>query len=534
MLTIHEFRQLPEYFISQAERLCADLMYGFEPDFSLSKLKDEMTNTNPGYSFVTHPSNGLDNGFRQLLTHACAHSGSFSALSGHGRWNWFAVKQYLKVTKDLEEVFSGGLLTSCGQAPRLRELVSLECENSPTAMRGLYLRNGSVIYIIKHHKAKRTTNHEFNVVRFLPARLGVVAVTYLAYVRRVASILRRELDDHTRVPLLAQDTRLLFHTHGKIWPATRITAVLTAATRHLWKQGINSQRYRQVAIGITEKHVREVFTPFNKYDDYSNTADRNAVFAWQSGHRPTQRGTTYGLDGAFPHQLQPSLLRVYEWASTRWHEFICQASKVDSKPNDSRRPTNSQKATSIVAAPSILPDGSIQQEYQFSHGKVSEIHQPMQSHTVIKRSILHANTDTSPLCIGGVASILPVHKVIVCLHCKAGIMPGVGTESHFRHKHQLAGDKLKDVLKLSSRWQLLDPSTVPTPDDGSAPIPELLLRPGYKCSLCLFMTTNRGQISRHNRVEHKTAPQKPEAWEEVYLQTFMTQKYTRYWTVTLG
>lgn len=234
ILTMHEFRQLPEYFLSRAESICSNLMHGFEPGFSLTNLKDEMANTNPGYSFVTHPSNGLENGFKQLLTHACAHNGSLSALSGHGRWNWFAVKQYLKGTKDLEEMFSGGLSTSCGQAPRLRELVSLECENSATSMRGLYIWNGSVIYIIKHHKAKRTTNHEFNVVRFLPARLGVVAVKYLAYIRRVASILRRELDDHTKVPSPTQDTRLLFHTHGKMWPASRITAVLNAATRHLW------------------------------------------------------------------------------------------------------------------------------------------------------------------------------------------------------------------------------------------------------------------------------------------------------------
>ncbi|KAF1808266.1 hypothetical protein P152DRAFT_228565 [Eremomyces bilateralis CBS 781.70] len=34
------------------------------------------------------------------------------------------------------------------------------------------------------------------------------------------------------------------------------------------------------------------------------------AFAWQSGHRPVQRGITYGLDGAFPDTLQPVLLRV--------------------------------------------------------------------------------------------------------------------------------------------------------------------------------------------------------------------------------
>jgi hypothetical protein len=53
----------------------------------------------------------------------------------------------------------------------------------------------------------------------------------------------------------------------------------------------------------------------------------NVAYAWQSGHRPLQRANTYGLDGAFPTHLQPSLLRVYEWVSTRWHEFLIQPSK---------------------------------------------------------------------------------------------------------------------------------------------------------------------------------------------------------------
>ena len=51
------------------------------------------------------------------------------------------------------------------------------------------------------------------------------------------------------------------------------------------------------------------------------------VFAWQSGHRPLQRGTVYGLDGAYPSNLQPQLLRAFEWASVKWHEFLRQPSK---------------------------------------------------------------------------------------------------------------------------------------------------------------------------------------------------------------
>lgn len=94
-----------------------------------------------------------------------------------------------------------------------------------------------------------------------------------------------------------------------------------------WGTAAGLALYRLVSIGIAEKHVREVIEPRNIFDDRSADADLNAALAWQSAHRPLQRGVTYGLDGAYPSRLQPLLLRAYEWASTRWHEFLHQPSK---------------------------------------------------------------------------------------------------------------------------------------------------------------------------------------------------------------
>ena len=62
--------------------------------------------------------------------------------------------------------------------------------------------------------------------------------------------------------------------------------------------------------------------PFNRCDDKSADADIEVAFAWQSGHRPNQRGTNYGIDAAYPDSLQPALLRVYQWASREWHCFL--------------------------------------------------------------------------------------------------------------------------------------------------------------------------------------------------------------------
>lgn len=173
-------------------------------------------------------------------------------------------------------------------------------------------------YIVRTHKAKRSTNREFYVVRFLPGRLGKVAYLYLVWIRGFAALLRREQLGYSADDLKERPpNHRLFSTDGQTWESGRLTLVLKKATTKAWGRAINVQVYRQITIGVTEKHVREICLPFNQYDDRGPEADLNVIFAWQSGHRPLQRGITYGLDGAYPSRLQPSFLRAYEWASSR-------------------------------------------------------------------------------------------------------------------------------------------------------------------------------------------------------------------------
>jgi len=230
-----------------------------------------------------------------------------------------------------------GMHTACGQTPRAPDLLGIEWENGSFTERGIYVWNGSMVYLTRHHKAKRSTNREFIVVRFMPARLAHVVYKHVVYIRRFLDMLDRERSPYSAV--VASQKWLLFrsrHTPDKPLDTSRLTAILRKATGEVWGQPANSRLYRQLTVGITEKHVQEIHQPFNRFDDKSAAADMNVVFAWQSGHRPIQRATTYGLNGDFPTKLQPGLLRAYEWVSTRWHEFIHQSSKVMPSPKPTK------------------------------------------------------------------------------------------------------------------------------------------------------------------------------------------------------
>jgi hypothetical protein len=327
-LGMQGFQDLARHFLFKAEGLCKDLMFGLKPAIDLAKVKDDLSNVQSGFSFVQHPGNCIAKLYLELSRKACTNGGN--GLFQKGGWDWKAIFLYWKRGEQLLEMLMCLLYMLGGQVPRGPELFSIEYQNGPLTERGIYVYNGYMVYVIRHHKAKRSTNREFNVARFLPIQVGHILYKYLVYIRPLIEMLHRE-QSHRPEAATSPPSRLLFQsdpTAAKPWDPSRLTSALKKATQEVWGEPINSRIFRQICIGVTEKHVVEVHKPFNRFDDRSSTADRNVVFSWQSGHRPIQRASAYGLDGAFPSKLQPALLRIYEWASVRWHEFLHQPSRV--------------------------------------------------------------------------------------------------------------------------------------------------------------------------------------------------------------
>jgi hypothetical protein len=466
------------------------------------------------------------------------------------------VTAYLKLVSRMEEQLAGGLYTACGQTPRISELLSLENENSPNTSCGIYAWGSYMVYVIRHHKAKRLTNREFYVVRFLPVRLGHVLFKYLVYVRRVADLLRREQLGADRSAQQCLQTRLLFQNNGRPWPTSRLTDVVTKTTLELWQQRINVRTYRQLAIAITEKHVREVYTPFNRHDDWSNDADINAIFAWQSGHRLFQRGITYGLDGAYPFRLQPPLLQCYKWASLRWHELLRQSSKnLRSVPNEipiapELFPANEKRAITEVLTDSISPidEAHSAKRQRYSEPLTTLSEQDLQSlpvegggdgHNQVSPAIcsdvwphaLYAE-DGHISFMDGVLHVLDKSRILICLLCKYAIRPGKGIETHFRNMHKYTGDKLKGILSFCDEQVFRDPTKVPLPDNGSKAISQLPKLGGFSCDYCEFLSIDKSNL-RHHCSQCKPQDRKAgdKGWKHVILQRFVKGSSVRYWIV---
>ncbi|KAJ9655925.1 hypothetical protein H2201_008698 [Coniosporium apollinis] len=339
-ITLQQFRDFTHKIVKSAATICARLMYDWQPEVDLGSIKDDLRNSTEGFSFVQHPVNRLADAYLELSARACMDQED--GLLVHDEWNGPAIFRYFKWKEELIELLAAMLYVDGGQAPRSTELLSIEFCNGPATERGVYVYEGSMIYVTRHHKARKNTNKEFYVVRYLPAAAGKILFYYLVYIRPFTEMVKRQ------VKLSGWETRssLLFCSDGssrQLWKSQRLSAVLQRNGAGIFQKPFGVKLCRQLSISITEKHVQRAARPFNRYDDKSTQADINVVFAWQSCHRPLQRATTYGLDGAFPAQLQPALLRVYRWASNEWQEFLGQDTH-ESLVRESLRPSTAADA----------------------------------------------------------------------------------------------------------------------------------------------------------------------------------------------
>jgi len=188
-VTVTQFKEFTHRLLASAEVLVKKMMYDRLPQVDFIKLKDELCNTRRGFSFVFHPENGLTNAYLQLLTRACMDRAD--GLLSNNQWDREAVFRYLRRKEVVLESLLAVMYVLSGQGPRSTELLGLQHCNGPFNERGVYIHNGSMVYIARYHKARRSTNREFYVVRYLPWVAGRLLFYYLVYIRPFTEMLKR-------------------------------------------------------------------------------------------------------------------------------------------------------------------------------------------------------------------------------------------------------------------------------------------------------------------------------------------------------
>ncbi|KAK7571375.1 hypothetical protein V3481_018589 [Fusarium oxysporum f. sp. vasinfectum] len=408
--------------------------------------------------------------------------------------------------------------------------------------------------IIRHHKARLATNNEFYVVRFFSKPVSRLIFQYLVYIRPVAiTILLKCFDiEHTNA-LLFSPLSQIGQKSTTPWTASTFTKELrrhcSAATGI--PSGIGVQIYRQISIAITERHVHAAAARFNRFGDTTGTAGHEVAYAWQSGHRPMQRHTAYGLDGAFPDHLQPALLRAYERVSASWQNFLCGCDKSGeprSIPVEADRAqlnyasthhslTPSQKRpfiSDLEESPSnnkrlrLIPDlssvrGTMSTEAiaqpSSEESLVIGIEEDVNSVTCDYMSrpspegddeAAEPISDDAPLRIGPFVHVVELNLVI-CLDCKTAILARQ-VKAHLvdpLHRQHLTlkerrniSNQILEIPNILKDTDDLQHWKFPPPEAEPVPYLEPPLHNGLGCNSCRYIGRDLRRIREHYRQEH--------------------------------
>ena len=134
-----------------------------------------------------------------------------------------------------------------------------------------------------------------------------------------------------------------------------------------------------------------------------------------------------------------------------------------------------------------------------------------------------------PFCLEKTVCFYEPASLVLCLLCRAAVLPGPSTSAHFR-RHKLVGKPLKQVLAFATSHAFVrDPTTVTLPPDGSQPINALPVLRGYHCNACRYCTINKKKIFSH--LGNCGGLRQGQGWERVCLQSFLGGRYARYWIV---
>ncbi len=140
----------------------------------------------------------------------------------------------------------------------------------------MYVYSGSMVTVSRHHKSRRVTNHEFQVARFLPDRVGRLLYVHLVYVWPFSDLLRRQVYYGSSI-----ESPVLFVScvrPEKAWRTAVLSARLKSSATRVAGLAVAVRVYRQISIAITERHIQHISKPFNQHDDRTKATTVDSVY----------------------------------------------------------------------------------------------------------------------------------------------------------------------------------------------------------------------------------------------------------------
>ncbi|KAJ5598043.1 transcriptional regulator family: Fungal Specific TF [Penicillium hordei] len=126
---------------------------------------------------------------------------------------------------------------------------------------------------------------------------------------------------------------------------------------------------------------------------------------------------------------------------------------------------------------------------------------------------------------------IPVHRVLICLHCRYAIQPGAIVR-HLKEIHHLKRLRRRAFVEYASQFELADIGSIILPDETQFPVDSLPILDGLACRFegCGHLCATIQRMKAHWSSVHHLSPRNGGNWCSVPLQTFFRGNALRYFT----
>ncbi len=300
----------------KAAELWRQLLFGLNIRVDYNQLlSDNLTETTPGYSFLTDTRNSSFAEAKDLLAENFMRDPTARLdFIANRMFNSIGARQWLQRLAQLEVLLMTGLHLSSGGPARGTELTSMQICNSDTRIRNAFALGPYVSVVRQYTKVSNMTGHDKLIPNAVDSFFADLLIQVHALARPFASYLAtRAAADFPNAPL--QYRNMLFMDICKPFESHRLTQQLGAFSSSVlgWEMGLNAHRH--IYIAFHRKH-------HDGLNRELESTENDTIDTLQSGHSLATENQVYGLSTSTMDGATEDNLQLYLEASTAWQRTL--------------------------------------------------------------------------------------------------------------------------------------------------------------------------------------------------------------------
>ena len=320
-IALSRFRSMVQGAISEAEDmlwkdlLCTGLDDRFE--IPLDELRDDVTWTKRGVSFIDNTHNGLREKRKWTLQRILSDKDG-GKMRSQRSWAMSHVRRYLRKVDRFRELLLLCMHLTGGQPARGTEMTTLRFKNGYLQDRNIFVMHGQMVFVTRYHKSQSQMDKPKVIPRFLPWRVGQILAVYLAYVQPVQEYLS------VQVKGSGWSDYIWANEQGP-WETDRLTRIVVRESQKRLGTRLTTHDYRHVAISVGREVIGAQFA--RGYTEEATEVEEaevedDDVLEMSAGRGAEIGANRYGVSVDIVKHLSSRSIDTFRPLSRQWHEFL--------------------------------------------------------------------------------------------------------------------------------------------------------------------------------------------------------------------